>query len=362
MAKESMAGKVQTVLGPIGPERLGVTLTHEHLLVDLSTLGSPPAEASARDIYYRPISSDDPGYMETLSQLRYYLAANADDRMLLDVSTAIEEAMLYKQYGGDSLVDATSIGIARDPVGLARISRATGLNIIMGASHYVDDAHPPDMDSRSEDELVEQIVRDVMEGVNGTGINSGVIGEVGCSWPLTDNERKVLRASGRAQRLSGAPILIHPGRNETAPLEIMEVLSEVGADLGNTIIGHIERTVFQHSTLKQVAESGCYIEWDLFGREQSYYTADLTVSMPSDATRMDQIARLISDGYGDKIVVAHDICTKHRLLKHGGHGYFYILAHIVPRMRFRGFSQEAIDKILVDNPKGALTFAEPKRA
>ena len=171
----------------------------------------------------------------------------------------------------------------------------------------------------------------------------------------------MLRASGRAQRLTGAPILIHPGRNETAPLEIIEVLSEVGADLGNPIIGHIERTVFQHSTLKQIAESGCYIEWDLFGREQSYYTADLTVSMPSDATRMDQIARLISDGYGDKIVVAHDICTKHRLLRHGGHGYFNILAHIVPRMRFRGFSQEAIDKILVDNPKGALTFAESKR-
>jgi phosphotriesterase-related protein len=218
------------------------------------------------------------------------------------------------------------------------------------------------MDSLSEDDIVEQIVRDVVEGVGSTGIKAGVIGEVGCSWPLTENERKVLRASGRAQRLTGAPLLIHPGRDEAAPLEIIEALSEVGADLRHTIMGHIERTVFQRSILKSVAESGCYVEWDLFGREQSLYPSDARVDMPTDAARMDQIAWLISQGYGDKIVVAHDICSKQRLFKYGGHGYFYILALIVPRMRARGFSESWIHDILVENPRGALTFFEPKQA
>ena len=351
MASNDMTGKVQTVLGPISPDKLGVTMTHEHLLIDYSFMHPVPAEASAKGLYYKPVS------METIGLIRHYGMKVVDNPRLLDVDTAIEEAMLYKQYGGNSLVDATSIGIARDPIGLARISRATGLNVIMGGSHYVHQAHPPDMDSRSEDDLVEQIVRDITEGVDDTGIKTGVIGEVGCSWPLTDNERKVLRASGRAQRITGAPVLIHPGSDDQGPLEIIEVLSEAGADLGQTIIGHLERAVAKLDVLKQIAESGCYLEWDLFGKEESHFSRNT----PNDAARMDYIASMSAQGYGDKIVIAQDICDKNRLLKYGGHGYFYILAHIVPRMRARGFSQDAIDKILVENPKRALTFVEPKR-
>ena len=359
MAIDDMAGMIQTVTGPISPEKLGVTLTHEHLLIDATALLRPPAEASAREMCYRPV---EPESAETLAYLRAYAMPNINVR-LLDVSTAIEEAMLYKQYGGDSLVDTTSIGIARDPVALARISRATGLNIIMGASYYVHFAHPADMDSRSQDDLTEQIVRDVTEGVDGTGIKSGVIGEVGCSWPLNDNERKVLRASGRAQRLTGAPLSIHPGRDESAPSEVLDILGEVGADMDHTIMGHIERTVFHQDVLKEVAEGGCYVEWDLFGNERSYYDDGVVVrDLPSDATRMDQIAWLASQGYGDKILIAHDLAHRYRLIKYGGHGYCYILAHIVPRMRSRGFSEELIHKILVDNPKAALTFSKPAGA
>ena len=353
MAKESVAGKVQTVLGPIEPEQLGVTLTHEHLLLDISVVHTPPTTASEKEFYELPVSP------ETIGRIRHYQAPNRDDAQLQSVSTAIDEVGLYKQHGGDSLVDATSIGLARDPLGLARISRATGVNVVMGASYYVGVAHPADMDGRDEAQLVDQIVRDVTEGVDGTGIRSGIIGEIGCSWPLEDNERKVLRASAKAQRLTGAPILIHPGRDETAPLEIMEVLAEADADLGRTIIGHLDRTVFLHDTLRQIAEAGCFMEWDLFGREESYYPANPAIDMPNDATRMDDIGWIVSQGYGRKVVVAHDICSKSRLDRYGGHGYYYILANIVPRMRKRGFTDEAINDILVNNPREALTFVQP---
>ena len=347
-----IAGKVQTVLGPIGPEQLGVALTHEHILVDLSVAYTQPHTASAKDFYHKLVSP------ETVGQIRHYASPNADDARLYDVPTAIEEVMLYKQYGGVSLVDATSIGIARDPMGLARISQATGVNIIMGASYYVAAAHPPDMDNRNEDELVEEIVRDVTVGADGTDVRSGVIGEIGCSWPLTTNERKVLKASAQAQRLTGASLLIHPGRDETSPMQILEILGEAGADLNHTIMGHLDRTVFLPETLKNIAESGCYLEWDLFGTENSYYPFNPNIDMPSDAKRMDDIAWIVSEGYGRKVVVAHDICHKHRLMKFGGHGYHYILGHVVPRMRARGFSKEAIDNILVNNPRDALTFSE----
>ena len=348
-----LAGKVQTVLGPIGPEQLGVTLTHEHLLVDLSVVYRQPDTASGKGFYDQPVS------VEIVGRIRHYARPNKDDAQLFDVPTAIDEVMLYKQYGGDSIVDATSIGIARDPVGLSRISQATGVNIIMGASYYVDPAHPSDMDSRNENEIVEQIVRDVTEGVDGTGIKSGVIGEIGCSWPLTNNERKVLRASAKAQRLTGAPVLIHPGRDETSPMEIITVLGEAGADLNRVIMGHLDRTVFLHDTLAKIGEAGCYMEWDLFGNENSHYGLNPHIDMPSDAKRMDDIAWIASQGYGRKVVIAHDICHKHRLEKYGGHGYYYILGNVVPRMRTRGFSEEAIDNILVNNPRDALTFAEP---
>ena len=354
MTNRTQAGMVQTVLGPIRPQELGVTLPHEHLLIDMRAVRGVPTDASARELYDKPVS------LETLGYIRYHFAQNADNSRLSDVEAAVDEATLYEQHGGGTLVDVTSVGIARDPVGLAHISRETGVNVIMGSSYYVEATHPPDMDSRSEDDILGEIVQDITEGVVDTGIRAGIIGEVGCTWPLGDNERKVLRASARAQQLTGAPLLIHPGRDESAPEEIIDLLTVAGADLSRTIMGHLDRTVFERDTLKRVAESGCYLEWDLFGREQSYYPLNPKVSIPGDAKRIEDIAWAISEGYGDRVVVAHDIAAKERLLRYGGHGYFYLLAHIVPRMLGRGFHEDDIHKILVDNPAGALTFAEAK--
>ena len=346
-------GMVQTVLGTVHPDQLGVTLTHEHLLIDLAFHREPPSEAFLREIYNRPVT------LETVGYLRHYGYPNRDDVQLLDIETAIEEIGLYKQHGGVSVVDATSIGISRDPVALARIARATGLNIIMGSSYYVGSSHPQDMSDRTEDEIFEQIVEDVTAGVDGTGIRSGIIGEVGCNFPLSDNERKVVRASGRAQRATGAPFLIHPGRDETSPFEIIEILRDVGADLSRTIMGHIDRTVFVRENLKGIADTGCYLEWDLFGSEQSLYVHNLSIDMPSDAKRMDDIGWVIEQGHGDRVVVAQDVCNKKQLIRYGGYGYAYILASILPRMRRRGFTEESIHRILVDNPARVLPFAEP---
>ncbi len=346
-------GLVQTVLGAVHPDELGVTLTHEHLLIDLAFHREPPSEAFLREIFYRPVT------LETVGYLKHYGYANHDDAQLLDIATAIDEIGLYRQHGGGSVVDATSIGISRDPVGLSRIARATGLNVIMGSSYYVGSSHPPDMSERTEDEIYEKIVEDVTVGVDGTGIRSGIIGEVGCNFPLSDNERKVVRASGRAQAATGAPLLIHPGRDETSPFEIIEILSEMGADLSHTIMGHIDRTVFVRDNLKAIADAGCYLEWDLFGREQSLYVYNHAIDMPSDAKRMDDIAWIIEQGHGDKVVVAQDVCGKSQLIKYGGYGYAYILESIVPRMRRRGFTEESIQRILVDNPARVLPFAEP---
>ncbi len=353
-----LTGRVQTVLGAIEPELLGVTLTHEHLLADGSPINAPqpPAQVTGKQLYFEELS------LENVGLIRYYAAPNLEDRRLLDVDTAISEATLFGQHGGETLVDVTPVGLGRDPVGLSVVSRATGLNVVMGGSYYTSKAHPPDMDSRTEDDLVERMVLDVTEGVDGTGIRSGILGEVGCSWPLTVNERKVLRATGRAQRLTGAPITVHPGQgDERAPMEILEELDGAGADLGRVIMGHIERTVFRKEVFLRLAESGCNIEWDLFGREDSFHALNLGIELPGEGARIDQIAWLSSHGYADKILISHDIGSKRHLVRYGGHGYFYILRNTVPRMRNHGFTGDDISRILVENPRRVLTFAQPKR-
>ncbi|MCH8207302.1 MAG: hypothetical protein IH956_09920 [Chloroflexi bacterium] len=353
MPEFNIAGKVQTVTGPIEPGQLGLTLTHEHVLVDQSPFTALPDQASARQQYGEPVSQAN------LAYIRHHYGASVDNGQVFDIEDAIEEVSLYKQFGGGSLIDVTSMGVARDPVALARISRATGVNIVMGGSYYQRLVHPPDMDDLTEADLVARIVADITQGVDGTDIKTGVIGEVGCGWPLSDNERKAVRASGRAHRITGAPVLIHPGRDEAAPAEIIGELKDVGADMAHTVMGHIERTVFQLPVLREVAESGCYINWDLVGTESSYYGAYKVNSMPNDAVKMDQMAWLISEGFGDRILIAQDLANKSRLMRYGGHGLCYIPAHIVPRMRHRGFSEEAIDDILVNNPREALTFVRP---
>ncbi|GIT58594.1 MAG: hypothetical protein Ct9H300mP19_05420 [Dehalococcoidia bacterium] len=68
-------------------------------------------------------------------------------------------------------------------------------------------------------------------GVDNTGIRSGIIGEIGCSWPWTDNEKKSVAASVAAQSETGAPLLIHPGRDEKALIEIVKFIQDEGGDL-----------------------------------------------------------------------------------------------------------------------------------
>ena len=349
MADNGVKGFVQTVLGPVSPSELGPTMTHEHLLIDFLCMFNPPPEATARARSQEPIT------LENLGWVRYNSYSNRDNLLLGDEETAIEEASLFKRAGGGTIVDATTIGIGRDPLALARIAHATGLNVVMGAGYYVDAVHPEGMDTLAEPDIAAQIVADITQGVGDTGVRAGIIGEIGCTWPLTANERKVLRAAASAQRETGAAILIHPGRNEAAPREILVVLAEAGADVGRTIMGHLDRTVANLDTLMDLASSGCYLEWDLFGNESSYYPLS-NISMPSDAQRIDVIVKMVGEGYGERIVVAHDVCTKHRLVRYGGHGYGHIVENIVPRMRQRLSAQE-VDAIVVQNPARILTLA-----
>jgi phosphotriesterase-related protein len=345
--------KVQTVLGPIAADSLGVTLTHEHLVTDLGMYFIEPEEASDRGHSHAPVG------IELLDRVRGAWRFNLDNLHLWDFDAALEQIRLYQRAGGNAVVDAGSIGLGRDPLALARMSRAAGLHIIMGASYYVRLSHPPDMDGRSEDDIAAEIIRDVTVGVGETGIRSGIIGEVGCWWPLGGNERKVLRASARAQRETGVPILIHPGSHEDAHMEILEVLSDAGADLSHVIMGHLDSLLNDLDVMRKVAGTGCFMEYDGFGKENSGNPL-AAYDLVNDVGRMDKIRFLIDEGHLSQIVIAHDVCVKTHHTSYGGMGFAHILDNIVPRMRRRGFTAEEIQAILVGNPRRALTIRSPR--
>ncbi len=162
----------------------------------------------------------------------------------------------------------------------------------------------------------------------------------------------MLRAAGAAQQELQCGLSIHPGRNPVAPYEILEILEGAGADIKRVVIGHIERTIADVEEVKRLAETGCLVEYDLFGMEvTSSFFWEQGIEVPSDSQRLDQLGALIEAGFTEQIVVAQDICQKHRLCTYGGHGYEHIVRNIVPRMHARGFSPDDVNRILVGNPR-----------
>ena len=353
MAMSERSGKVQTVLGLIDKESLGVTLTHEHLLFDGEGVFTKPKAASEKELAYQKVN------ISNLSWLRYHPYENLDNVLFYSEQEAIDEAMLYKKAGGKTIVDVTLPEIGRDPMALARISRTTGLNIIMGCGYYTAPCHTPDMSVKSEEELTEEIVRDVTAGVGNTGVRSGLVGEIGCSWPIHDNEKKALRAAARAQQMTGACLSVHPGRNNKAPFEVVEILAKAGADLSRVIMCHIDARLRNHNERVKLARTGCYLEYDLWGWEghfPSYWTADDFMDLPNDTQRIYEVRQLIEEGYLKQILFSHDICAKSRRVCYGGWGLPHILNYAVPMMLQRGITREQIDTIMVENPKRLLCF------
>jgi phosphotriesterase-related protein len=342
----TLAPRVQTVLGPIAPADLGPTLMHEHLLCDIRH----PEQRKPDDL--GPELA-----LDNVWAINYGTVKSAARNYLLDSrDVAASEVARMIAVGGRGIVDLSSGGLSPDPRGLVEIARATGAHVIMGCGHYVHDYQDPANATRPVEDLAEEIAESVEAGVWGTDVRAGIIGEIGCSAPWTALEQRVMLAAVLAQRQTGAAINVHPGRHPDQPQEVADFIRVEGGRMERVIISHIDRTVFDADRLGRLADTGCVLEWDLFGQEASYYRlAD--IDMPNDAIRLRAIRGLIDRGHLDQVLISHDICYRSRLVRWGGHGYGHIFANVVPLMRRRGFSEREIQAILVDNPRRLLTIA-----
>jgi phosphotriesterase-related protein len=345
------AGQIQTVLGAVAPSAIGITLPHEHLLIDFTVMFAAPAAAVDRARAQEPVS------LANLGWVRQHFNANLDNLRLLDEQVAQDEIRLFKEAGGQTVVDPTPKTLGRDPGALARIARATGLNVVMGSGYYVAASHPADMDRRTVDELAREMSADVTSGVGDTGVRAGLIGEIGTTYPWTDNEKKVLRAAVMAQRETGAPLMIHPGRHPAMPMELAEFVQKEGGDLRRTIMCHLCRTIGDVRAVIDLAQTGVWLEYDLFGMENSYYPYNPSFDMPNDGGRMAHVLALIAAGHHDQILLSHDIAYKTSLVKYGGYGYHHLLVNVVPRLRAKGVDDAGLRGLLVENPARALAFA-----
>lgn len=336
---------INTVCGPITREQLGVVATHEHVLLDQSSHYQAVPTPGITDPENQKVE------MWNLGILSRDCFALKDNTILDDEQTQTEEVAFFKRAGGDTLVDASLPGIGRDPQVLRRVAEKTGLNVIMGTGFYVGATHPEELQFMNERQIADIMVRELTEGVDGTGIRAGYIGEIGIE-DFDEKERKVLRAAAIAQKETGVAINVHINPWTTNGLEAADILLAAGVDPQRICISHVDvenREDYIYALLKK----GIYVEFDNFGKE---YYIRREARHPGyglfvrDTERVTLLKKLIDDGYLRQLLLSCDLCLKNLMHKYGGWGYDHVLTNIVPMMEDEGITDQQIHAMLVENP------------
>ncbi len=306
-----MGSRAMTVLGAVAGAALGVVQIHEHVIATF--------DRSWRGLVH----------------------------VLDDVDQQSEEVAWFRRAGGGTLVDVTLPGIGRDPVALARIAEATGVHIIAATGFYREPYYPPAVAAETAPALAAHFIRELRDGIAGTGIRAGVIGELGTFRNgITPLEERVLRAAAIAQAETGAPITTHTWFGELA-LEQVRLLRGQGADPARVAIGHFGDRRDLEAQLR-VLETGVSIQYDHIG----------LVDVQRDEVRAAMVADLVRRGHERQLLLSCDLSFKSRLHAFGGTGYDVLLRAFVPLLRREGVPQPAIDTILIDNPRRLLAYLD----
>lgn len=341
---------IQGVLGPIPKTELGITLTHEHLFLDARPSWRPPVEASRKALAHRPVTSD----LQHVLRLDPFV--NLDNCSLFDEEVAVEEVSRFRDAGGRTIVDATCRGIGRDPRGLQRVARRTGLNVVMGTGFYLERTHPPFVADATERELAAIMISDIRDGDERTGVRAGYIGEIGTGPGFTQQERKVLAAAARAQAETGVALAVHLhgwGRHGHA---VLDVVAHSGGDVERTILDHMNPSWWDVDYQSSLADRGAFLSYDMIGLDCYFGSEDL--QCPSDEESARGIVGLIHQGHLPRLLLSQDVFLKMMLVRHGGHGYAHLLDQFVPRLRRHGISDQQIDALIIGNPAEILAVSE----
>jgi len=311
-----MVHSAMTVAGPVDPATLGVTLPHEHTAIAL---------------WHIPNRWD-------------YWELTRDEPLI------VEELGLFRAAGGATIVDLTLRGVGRDPAWLARVSAASGLHVVMGCGWYRGAYYPAEaqIDSRSVDDLAEELVREAGDGVGESGIRPGIIGEIGTDKPwVSALEERVHRAAARASRQSGLAITTHAVMSDVGVAQL-RIFEEEGADPSRVVIGHADSYPSLDYYLAIVSR-GASVEFDFLGMS---FTPQ---ERHGEGRIVELLCELLSRGHAERVLLSQDVCHNGQLKRYGGNGYVHLAETFLPRLRAAGASEAEIETLTVANPRRLLT-------
>jgi phosphotriesterase-related protein len=319
-----MANLVSTVLGQIGPEKLGRTLVHEHIVG-----GYPGWECDALS---RPYNRDK------------------------ITAICVKVVGQVKEYGVNSIVDATPIDLSRDADVLKAVSEQLGINIICSTGMYTEELGKWSylkMRSRSKigdmaTELYDTYMLELTQGIGNTGVKAGVIKVATGLNKISDCEMASLKAAARAQQETGVPIITHTEDGTMGP-EQLDILIAEGANKQKIMCGHM----CCNSSLEyhlEVLKRGTYIALDRFGVE---------VIMP-DEVRKALLIGLLGLGYTERVMISQDcfgcgfgrggVLPEEERNRMKNWTYTNIFRNILPAIKDAGITDKQIDTLMMDNP------------
>jgi phosphotriesterase-related protein len=271
-----------------------------------------------------------------------------------DLELAVEELRAFRDAGGSTIVDATSIGLGRDVKAVAEVSRQSGVLIVAGCGYYRALGHPPELAGMTVEAIADVMIGEITEGIAGSSIRPGIIGEIGTSFDITETEWKVVRAAAIAQRATGLAVNLHHDPWARRGLDVLDEFADAGGDVTRAVLSHVDHCPMSLEYLLAVAERGAFVEFDGFGCE--WYVDSIRSFLPRDTERIVAIGQLRDRGHLERVLVGSDTCRKVQLMRYGGWGYSHIPAHIRPMFGWFGLSSEDADRVLIHNPRRLLTI------
>jgi phosphotriesterase-related protein len=259
----------------------------------------------------------------------------------LDLMTA--EVSAAKAEGVACLVDGGHPDMGRDFEFLKQLSIKSGLPIVASGGFYSAPFYPPEIASMSEEQIVQQLVRQA------SADPLGAYGEIGSWDEITDVERKVFRAVGKAHLETNLPIFTHTGIPGKSAMEQLDILESAGVPPRHIVIGHVGNLVDPKVEVhKAICKRGAFVGFDRLGG-------------PGDQRQVPMVLALIEAGYADNLLFASDLSAPGQLKHNGGGGYAKTVTVFAPKLREAGVKEDMLHHILVDNPRRFLAFV-PKQS
>ena len=286
--------------------------------------------------------------MDMLGELKFHLWEYADNVIQQDEEVAYRELLWYKEAGGGTICDNSSYGLRGKPSCLRALSERTGVHIVLGTGGYLSRTLPPEIGAMDKYEMAELLIRNIREGLDGSDLQCGFLGEIGVESRLPASSYRSIAAAALAQRETGAAILIHQPGTERQADGIFKIITDHGGDLTRTVMCHCDPLLPDHEYIDHIAKSGAYISFDFFGLEAML---GKRFWLPTDHERIVAIEKQIARGNLSRLVISHDTAYKSMLRQFGGFGYGHIPRNIIPIMLANGYEREWIEEITAKNPR-----------